>query len=111
MSTYINVSVLLELHEENGSSIIDGGHLLHWVLVEHHDYCKTSHINWKSNSVEASPFSNSTNMRLDSFNGKLSILVVCEIMVQVLKTQHLINIIQIYVEFMSSYPTVVLILS
>ena len=44
MNTYINVSVLLELHEKNASSIINGGHLFHWVQVEHHDHCKTSHV-------------------------------------------------------------------
>ena len=111
MSTYINVSVLLEFHEENASSIVNGGHLLHRVQVEHHNHCKTSHVSWKSSSVEASPLSNSTNMRLDIFYGEHSVLIMCEIMVQLLKTQHLINIIQIYVEFMSSYPTVDLILS
>ena len=111
MSIYINVSVLLELHEENASSIVNAGHLLHRVQVEHHDHYKTSHVSWKSNNVEASPLSYSTNMRLDSFYGEHSILVMCEVMVQLLKTQHLINIIQIYVEFMSLYPTVDLILS
>ena len=111
MSTYINVSVLLELHEENASSIVNGGHLFHRVQVEHHDHCKTSHDIWKSSSVEASPLSGSSNMRLDSFYGEHSVLVVCEIMIQLLKTEHLINIMQIYVEFMSLYPTVDLILS
>ena len=86
MSTYINVSVLLELHEENASSIINGGHLLHRVQVECHDHCKTSHVSWKNSSVEASPLSNSSNMRLHSFYGDHSVLVVCEIMVQLLKT-------------------------
>ena len=111
MSTYINVSVLFELNEENVSCIVNGGQLLHQVQVEHHDHCKTSHVTWKSSIVWASPFSNSTNMRLDSFYGQHYVLVVCEIMVQVLKTQHLINIFHIYVEFMSSYPTVDLVLS
>ena len=50
-------------------------------------------------------------MRLDSFYGEHYVLVVCEIMVQFLKTKHLINILQINVEFMASYPTVDLILS
>ena len=67
MSTYINVGVLLELHEENGPSIVDCGHFLHWVQVEHHDYSKASHISYKGSGVEASPLSNSTNMSLDSF--------------------------------------------
>ena len=67
MRTNINVSVPLELHEENRSSIINGDHLLHQVQVEHHDYSKTSHINWKSSSVEASSLSNSPNVRLDIF--------------------------------------------
>ena len=111
MSTNINVSVLSELHEENDSSIINGGHLLQRVQVEHHDHSKTSHINWKSISVEASSLSNSSYVRLNSFYGEHSVLVVCEIMVQLLKTKHFINILQVNVEFMASYPAVDLIIS
>ena len=37
MSTEVYVGVLLELHEEDGSSIVDCSQLLHWVQVEHHD--------------------------------------------------------------------------
>ena len=44
MSTYINVSVLFELHEENASCIVNGGQLLYQIQVEHHDHCKTSHV-------------------------------------------------------------------
>ena len=80
MSTNINISILLELHEENGSIIINGGHLLHLVQVEHHDQGKVSQIRWRSNSFEASSLSNSTNMRLDHLYGKHSILVVSKIM-------------------------------
>ena len=81
MSTNINVSVLLKLNEKNGSCIIYGGQLLNRVQVEHHNVCETSKVQWKSSSVEASSFSNSTNVRLNSFYGEHSILVVCEIMV------------------------------
>ena len=31
MSIDVYVGVLLELHEEDGSSIVDGGQLSHWV--------------------------------------------------------------------------------
>ena len=34
MSTDVYVGVLLELHEEDGSSIVDGGHLPHLVQIE-----------------------------------------------------------------------------
>ena len=34
MSTDVYVGVLLELHEEDGSSIVDGGQLPHWVQIE-----------------------------------------------------------------------------
>ena len=39
MSIDVYVGVLLELHEEDGSSIVDGGQLPHWVQIEHHDGC------------------------------------------------------------------------
>ena len=42
MSTDVNVDILLKLHEEDGSSIVDGGHLLYRVQVEHHDVVKES---------------------------------------------------------------------
>ena len=39
MSTDVYVGVLLELHKEDGSSIVDGGQLSHWVQIEHqNDY-------------------------------------------------------------------------
>ena len=34
MSTDVYVGVLLELHEEDGSSIVDGGHLPHLLQIE-----------------------------------------------------------------------------
>ena len=80
MSTNINVSVLSKLHEKNGSSITDGGHLLHRVQVKHHNVCKTSKIRWKRCSVETSAFSNTTDMGLNRFNGWHSVFVVNEIM-------------------------------
>ena len=39
MSTDVYVGILLELHEEDGSSIVDGGQLSHWVQIEHHNGC------------------------------------------------------------------------
>ena len=111
MSTNINVSVLLKLHEKNGYCIIDGGHLLYWVQVEHHNVCETSKVRWKGNSVEATSFPNSTNVRLNNFYGEHSILVVCEIMFQLHKTKNFINVLQVNVEFMASYPIVDFILS
>ena len=111
MSTNINVIVLPKLHEKNGSCTIDGGQLLNRVQVEHYNVCETSKVRWKGNSVEASSFSNSTNVRLNSFYGEHSVLVVCEIMVQLLKTKNFINVLQVNVEFMAFYPTVDFILS
>ena len=67
MSTNINVSILPKFHEKNGSSITDGGHLLHRLQVEHHNVCNTSKIRWKSRSVETSTFSNTTNMGLNQW--------------------------------------------
>ena len=111
MSTNINISVLPKLYEKNGSCIIDDGQLLYRVQVEHHNLCETSKVWWKGTSVEASSFFNSTNVRLNSFNGEHSILVVCEIMFQLHKTKNFINVLQVNVEFMASYPIVDFILS
>ena len=80
MSTNVNVSILLNLHEKNGSSITNGGHLLHRIQVEHHNVCTTSKIRWKRRSVETSAFSNTTDMGLNRFNGWHSVFVVNEIM-------------------------------
>ena len=52
MSTNVNVGIFPKLHVKNGSSIADGGHLLHRVKIEHHDVCKTLQIRWKSSCVE-----------------------------------------------------------
>ena len=81
MSTNINISVLLKLREKNGSCIIDGGQILYRVQVEHQNVCETSKVWRKGSAVEASSFSNSTNVRLNSFYGEQSVIVVCEIMV------------------------------
>ena len=81
MSTNININVLPKLHEKNGSCIINGGQLLYQVHVEHHNVYETSKVRWKGSSVKASSFSNSTNVRLNSFYGEHYVLVVCEIMV------------------------------
>ena len=80
MSTNINVSILLKLREKNGSSITDGGHLLHWIQVEHHNVCKTLKIRWKSCRVETFAFSNTIDMGLNHFNGDHSVFEVYEIM-------------------------------
>ena len=69
MSTNVNLSILLNLHEKNGSSITNGGHLLHRIQVEHHNVCTTSKIRWKRRSVETSAFSNTNDMGLNHFNG------------------------------------------
>ena len=79
MSTNVNVGILPKHHEKDGSSIANGGYLLHQIKIEHHDVCKTSQIWWKSNCVETSSFSN-TNMGLNRLYGEHSVLVVSEIM-------------------------------
>ena len=80
MSTNLNVGIFLKLHEKNGSSITDGGHLLHQVKIEHHDVCKTLQIWWKSNRVKTSSFSNTTNMGLNCLYEEHYVLEVSEIM-------------------------------
>jgi len=80
MSTNVNIGIFPKLHEKNGSSIVDGGHLLHRVLIEHHDVCKTSQIRWKSSCVETSSFFNTTDMGLNHLYGKHSVLEMSEIM-------------------------------
>ena len=80
MSTNLNVGIFLKLHEKNGSSITDGGHLLHQVKIEHHDVCKTLQIRWKSSCVKTCSFSNTTNIGLNHLYGEHSVLVMSEIM-------------------------------
>ena len=80
MSNNVNVGIFSKLHEKNGFSIVDGGHLLHRVQIEHHDVCKTSQIRWKSSCVERSSFSNTTDMGLNHLYREHSILKVSEIM-------------------------------
>ena len=69
MSTDVNVDILPKLHEEDGSRIVDGGHLPYWVEVEHHDVGKTSQIWWEGSCVETSSFSNTTNVGLNYLYG------------------------------------------
>ena len=68
MSIDVNVGIFLKLREKNGSSIVDGDHLLHRVQIEHHDVCKTS------------SFSNTTDMGLNRLYGEHSIIEVSEVM-------------------------------
>ena len=44
MSTDVDVDSFMKLHEEDGSSIVDGGQLPYWIQVEHHDVGKASQI-------------------------------------------------------------------
>ena len=61
MSTDVDVDFLLKLHEEDGSSIIDGGHFPYQREVEQHDVGKASQIQRQSGCVEAFPFPSTTN--------------------------------------------------
>ena len=110
MSTNVNVAIFLKVHEKNDSSIVDGGHLLHRVQIEHHDVCKTSQIWWKGNCVETSSFSNTTNMGLNRLYGEHSVLEVSEIMLQVFKAKNFINV-HVNGELMASNPTIYFIIS
>ena len=47
MSTNVDVDFLTKLHEENGSSIVNGGQLPYRIQVEHHDVGKASQIRRK----------------------------------------------------------------
>ena len=111
MSTNVNVGIFLKPHEKNGSSIVDGGHLLHQVQIEHHNVCKTSQIWWKSSCVEASSFSNTTNMGLNHLYGEHFVLVVGEIMFEILKAKNSINVLHINGELIASNPTIYFIFS
>ena len=44
MSTNVDVSSLTKLHEEDGSSIVDGGQLPYRIQVEKYDVGKASQI-------------------------------------------------------------------
>ena len=44
MRSNVNVGFLTKLHEEDGSSIVDGGHLPYRIEVEQHDVGKASQI-------------------------------------------------------------------
>ena len=76
----VKLGIFSKLHEKNGSSIVDGGHILHRVQIEHHDVCKTSQIWWKSSCVETSSFQNTTDMGLNCLYGEHSVLEESEIM-------------------------------
>ena len=111
MSTNVNVGILLQFHEEDGSRIVDGGHLPYRIQVEHHDVGKTSQIRWESSYVETSLLSNTTNMRLNRLYGEHSVLEVSEVMFYISKSKNLINVLHFNGEFMASNPTVYNILS
>ena len=65
MSTDVNVGFLSKLHEEDGSSIVDGGHLPYRIEVDQHDVCKASQIWSESGCVKAFPFPSTTNTGLN----------------------------------------------
>ena len=44
MSTDVNVNFLPKLHKEDGSSIVDGGHLPYQIEIEQHDIGKASSL-------------------------------------------------------------------
>ena len=110
MSTSVNVDILLKLHEEDGSSIVDGGHLPYRVEVEHHDVCKASQIRRKGICVETSSFSNTTNMGLNRLYGEHSVLERSEVMIYVFMSKNIINVPYFKIEFMASNLTVKIIL-
>ena len=51
MSTDVNVGSLLKLHKEDGSSIVDCGHLPYQIEVEQRDVGKASQIRRESGCV------------------------------------------------------------
>ena len=79
MSTNVDVGFLTKLHEEDGSSIVDGGQLPYWIQVEHHDVGKASQIWSKGDGVETLSFPSATNIVLYRFYGDHSVLVRNEI--------------------------------
>ena len=67
MSTDVNVGFLSKLHEEDGSSIVDGGHLPYRIEVDQHDVCKASQIRREGSYVKAFSFPSTTNTGLYHF--------------------------------------------
>ena len=67
MSTNVDVDFLTKLHEEDGSSIVNGGQLPYRIQVEHHDVGKASQIWRKGGYVETFSFPNATNTELYYF--------------------------------------------
>ena len=65
MSTDVNVGSLLKIHEEDGSSIVDCGHLPYQIEVEQRDVGKASQIRRESGCVETFPFLSTTNTGLN----------------------------------------------
>ena len=67
MSTNVDVDFLTKLHEEDGSSIVNGGQLPYQIQVEHHDVGKTSQIWREGGCVEAFSFPSATKVELYHF--------------------------------------------
>ena len=110
MSTIVNVDILSKLHEEDGFSIVDGGHLPYRVEVEHHDVCKALKIWWKGICVETSSFSNTTNIGLNHLYGEHSVLERSEVMIYVSMSKNIINVPHFKFEFMAFNLTIKIIL-
>ena len=111
MNTNANVNVLPKLHEEDGSCIIDGGHLPYQIQVEHHDVGKTLQIRQEISYVETFLLSNTTNMGLEHLYGEHFVLEVSEVMFYISKSKNLINVLHFNGEFMASYLTIYNIIS
>ena len=79
MSPDVNVGFLMKLHEEDGSSIVDGGHLSYWIEVEQHDIGKALQIRREGDCVEAFPFPSTTNVGFNRLYEEHSILERSEI--------------------------------
>ena len=106
MSTNVNVDILPKLHEEDGSSIVDGGHLPYWIEVEQHDVGKASQVQREGGCVKTSSFLSTTNMGLNHLYGEHSILERSEVMIYVSMSKNIINVPHFKIEFMASNLTV-----
>ena len=106
MSIDGNVDILLKFHEEDGSSIVDGGHLPYGVLVEHYDVGKASQIWREGICIETFSFSNTTYIGLNHLDGEYSILERSEVMIDVSMSKNTINVLHFNGEFMVSNLTI-----
>ena len=79
MRSNVNVGFLTKLHEEDGSSIVDGGHLPYRIEVEQHDVGKALQIRKEGGCVKTFSFPSTTNTGLNRLYGKHFVLERSEV--------------------------------